>query len=538
MRSLKYRLITIAVCIVAALLSLRPRQVVERTPRGGTMVYDTIQRVPLKLGLDLQGGMHILLEVDESKGAVANKATAIENALRVVRNRIDEFGVNEPVVQKVGSDQIVVELPGIDDRQRAEDIVQKTALLQFQITDKTQALERVAAHLDALVKQQGITGAKADTGAAKPSKSLFQKADSGKRDSTKKDTTQAPGSGPFSTKIRPTQTPGMYTIDAADFPLFDRALSSPLIQQALPPGKVIRWGGSRSTAVDTLYVLDERAIITGDYLKTARPEQNAMYGTIVDFTLTSEGGRKFRNETSKHIHDFMAIVLDDRVITAPIINGAIGSQGMIQLGTGRDIAEAQDLALVLNAGALPVALKISDVRTIGPSLGKDSIDAGVHAGLAAIILIVLVMAVYYRFSGFLAIGGLALYVLFTLAILAMFNATLTLPGLAGFVLSIGIAIDANILVFERIREELVAGKTVRLAIDEGFRHAMSAIVDSNVSTALTAGVLYQFGTGSVRGFAVTLLAGIAASLFTAIFVVRTFYYIYLTRKGEVETLSI
>jgi preprotein translocase subunit SecD len=333
--------------------------------------------------------------------------------------------------------------------------------------------------------------------------------------------------------------PGVYVIDAKDFPLFDRALKDTVVLQALPPGKVMRWGAdSAGSPVRRLYVLDEKPIITGDYLTTARPEQNPMRGISVNFKLTNEGGRKFRNETGKHVGDYMATVLDDRVIIAPVINGPIGSDGMIELGNGGSIAEAQDLALVLRAGALPVTLKVAATKTIGPTLGQDSIDAGMRAGILAIALVVLVMGFYYRFSGLLAIGGLALYMLFTLAILASFQATLTLPGLAGFVLSIGIAVDANILIFERIREELVAGKTVRLAIEEGFRHAMSAIVDSNVSTALTAGVLYQFGTGPVRGFAVTLLAGIAASLFTAIFVVRTFYMIHLGRKSEIKTLSI
>jgi preprotein translocase subunit SecD len=333
--------------------------------------------------------------------------------------------------------------------------------------------------------------------------------------------------------------PGVYAIDAKDFPLFDRALNDTVVLQALPPGKVLRWSADSAGApMRKLYMLDEKPILTGDYLTTARPEQTPMRGISVNFKLTNEGGRKFRSETGKHVHDYMAIVLDDRVISAPIINSPIGSDGMIELGNGGSISEAQDLALVLRAGALPVTLKVAETRTIGPTLGQDSIDAGIRAGLIAIALVVLVMGLYYRFSGLLAIAGLMLYMLFTLAILASFQATLTMPGLAGFVLSIGIAVDANILIFERIREELVAGKTVRLAIDEGFRHAMSAIVDSNVSTALTAGVLYQFGTGPVRGFAVTLLAGIAASLFTAIFVVRTFYMIYLGRKAEIKTLSI
>jgi preprotein translocase subunit SecD len=225
------------------------------------------------------------------------------------------------------------------------------------------------------------------------------------------------------------------------------------------------------------------------------------------------------------------------VITAPVIESAIGSRGQIRLGGG-SLQDAQDLAIVLKAGALPVPLRVADTREIGPSLGRDSINHGLIAGAVAVSLVIVIMLVYYRFSGMLAVGGLVLYVLYTLATLAGFDATLTLPGLAGFVLSIGIAVDANVLIFERIREELDAGKSVRLAIDEGFRHAMSAIVDSNVSTALTAAVLYQYGTGPVKGFAVTLLAGIAASMITAIFVVRTFYLLWLNRSHRVESLSI
>ena len=196
------------------------------------------------------------------------------------------------------------------------------------------------------------------------------------------------------------------------------------------------------------------------------------------------------------------------------------------------------LALVLRAGQLPVPLRIADSHTIGPTLGQDSIDKGLRATIIAVSLVVIIMLVYYRFSGLLAVGGLALYVLYTLAALAGFDAVLTLPGIAGFVLSIGMAVDANVLIFERIREELDRGKTVRTAIEEGFRHAMPAIVDSNVSTMLTAAVLYQYGTGPVKGFAVTLMAGIAASLITSIFVVRTFYLLWLNRSRGAQTLSI
>jgi preprotein translocase subunit SecD len=234
----------------------------------------------------------------------------------------------------------------------------------------------------------------------------------------------------------------------------------------------------------------------------------------------------------------MAIILDDRIQgRPPVIQSQIGRNGQITLGN-KTIQEAQDLALTLKAGALPIPLRIVDRREVGPSLGADSVRAGITAGMVGTALVILIMIGYYRVSGLLAVGALALYVIFALGGLAMIDATLTLPGLAGLVLSIGIAVDANVLIFERIREELVHGKTVRLAIDDGFKHAMNAIVDSNVSAVLTALFLFQFGTGPVKGFAVTLIMGIAASMVTAIFVTRTFYMIWLHRKPGMSTLSI
>jgi preprotein translocase subunit SecD len=279
--------------------------------------------------------------------------------------------------------------------------------------------------------------------------------------------------------------------------------------------------------------------MTGEHLKDAKPSSSPLEGTVVEFTLDNEGGRRFQRETARHEKDFMSIVLDNVVKgRPPVINSAIGTRGQITMGQGRDLQAAQDLSLVLKAGALPVPLKVAEVRNIGPSLGHDSINHALTAGGIAVVLVILVMLVYYRFSGFLAVLGLLLYVLYTLATLAGFDAVLTVPGLAGFVLSIGIAVDANVLIFERIREELLHGKSVRLAVDEGFRHAMNAIVDSNVSTVLTALFLFQFGTGPVQGFAVTLILGIAASMITAVFVTRTFFMIWLDRKPAMSTLSI
>ncbi|MBI3567444.1 MAG: protein translocase subunit SecD [Gemmatimonadetes bacterium] len=546
MSNLKYRLLTIVALILASAWALFPRNVVERVKREGGFGYDTVKKVPLKLGLDLRGGMHLTLEIDESKGTVANKSEALDRALKVVRTRIDQFGVSEPVVQKVGTDRIIVELPGIDDQNRATDIVQKAAFLQFQITDKTGALEKVTPRLDGIVKERKLAAkvspdVRGDTAKrASEIKSLFAGAAADTSKKAAADTGTA-SNGPFARLITPGPGPGMYVVATSDQAEIDSYLADSAIQAAMPPGKVIRWGVDSVSAgtrwLRPLYVLDARPIITGDVLTDAKPNSIPIEGTVVEFQLSNEGGRKFKNETAKHVNDYMAIVLDDRVMSAPVIKSAIGTRGQITMGGG-DLQAAQDLALVLRAGALPAPLKVAEVRNIGASLGQDSINKGILAGVIAIGLVVVIMLVYYRFSGMLAVAALMLYVLFTLAALAGFGAVLTLPGLAGFVLSIGIAVDANVLIFERIREEMVHGKAIRTAIDEGFRHAMSAIIDSNVSTALTAAVLYQYGTGPVKGFAVTLLAGIAASMVSSIFVVRTFFLLWLSRNRSAETLSI
>jgi preprotein translocase subunit SecD len=552
--SLKYRILCILALIAASIWALFPRTVVERVKRNGEFVYDTVRRVPLKRGLDLQGGMHLALEVDESKGPVPDKSKAIDNALKVVRNRIDEFGVSEPLVQKAGSDRIIVELPGIDDPRRAQDVVQKSAFLEFQITDKTQALDKALPRLDALLKDKKLVassapGAKKDTtNSGAGLQSLFTADTSKKADTAKTDSANAAvgtlgGPGAFSKLVQQGNLPGEYYVLPTDVGTVTQYLSLPEVAAALPPGKVLRWSSDTVSiggrVYRGLYVLDAKPIITGEFLTNAKPNTSPTEGNLVEFTMSNEGARRFRAETGRHVKDFMAIVLDQKVMgQPPVIQSAIGARGQITMG-GKDLQAAQDLALVLRAGSLPVPLKVVEVRQIGASLGQDSIHKGITAGIIAVALVVVIMLGYYRFSGALAVVALVLYILYTLAALAGFQAVLTLPGLAGFVLSIGIAVDANVLIFERIREELAHGKTVRTAIDEGFRHAMSAIVDSNVSTALTAAVLYQYGTGPVRGFAVTLLAGIAASMITSIFVVRTFYMLWLNRSRDAQqSLSI
>lgn len=548
--SLRNRLILVGILILTSIFYLFPRDITirERGP-DGVMRDVAVTRVPLKLGLDLQGGMHLGLELDQSASVSADPARDIDLALTVLRKRVDEFGVTEPVIQKVGTERIVVELAGISDPARAKAIVQQSAFLEFQITDKTAGLEKALPAMDRVLRGLGVQGGGAPGGPGREAvTSAVQDLLGGDSAAATGDSAAAPGeTGPavLSNLILGSGTgiPGEYMVPESAFPRVDSMLAIPEVRRLVPRGVELKWSNQPiAVGVDTyrfLYALEDRAMIDGRSLTDAQAQIDPLTnGPIVTFTLDRAGGRRFGVETARHIGDYMAIVLDDRVQgQPPVIQGRIDRNGQITLGN-RTLVEAQDLALTLKAGALPVPLQIVEERQVGPSLGQDSVRQGITAGVVGTLLVILIMIGYYRLSGALAVLALGLYLLFTLGALSMLGATLTLPGLAGLVLSIGIAVDANVLIFERIREELMLGKTVPLSVDEGFRHAMSAIIDSNVSTVLTALFLFQFGTGPVKGFAVTLIVGIAASLVTAVFVTRTLFQIWLQRRPALNTLSI
>lgn len=549
--SIRNRIFVILALVALSVFSLVPRNVTirERDPETGVMRDRVEKRVPLKRGLDLQGGMHLALELDQSRQVSADPTRDLDLALTVLRKRIDEFGVTEPLIQKVGDDRIVVELAGITEPARAKGIVQRSAFLEFRITDETGALDKALPAMDRVLRRLGIRGV--DTAAGRPSAveqllGADTAAKAAARD-TAADTTAVVG-GVLSGLIQPASAagigaPGAYMVPETAYPRVDSLLNVPEVARQLPRAVTLRWGAQpTSVGVQSyrfLYALEDKPIITGSNLVDAQAQIDPLTsGPIVTFQLDYSGGRIFGNETARHVGDYMAIVLDGRVQgPPPVIQSRIGRNGQITL-SGRTLQEAQDLALTLKAGALPIPLKIVEERQVGASLGADSIRQGITAGLVGTVLVVFIMITYYRLSGVLAVTALALYLLFTLGGLSMVEATLTLPGLAGLVLSIGIAVDANVLIFERIREELHHGKTVRLAVDEGFAHAMNAIIDSNVSTVLTALFLFQFGTGPVKGFAVTLIMGIIASMITAVFVTRTFYMVWLDRRPSLSTLSI
>ncbi|HJS48480.1 MAG TPA: protein translocase subunit SecD, partial [Gemmatimonadales bacterium] len=368
--------------------------------------------------------------------------------------------------------------------------------------------------------------------------------DSAGTDSAAADAAAGPaGPAVLSALIEPGDMPGEYRVPEPAFPRVDSMLRLPEVRRHLPRGVEVFWN-ARPTSVGAtpyrfLYLLEDQPLITGQSLVDAQAQLDPLTnGAVVVFDLDRAGARRFGAGTQQHIGDYMAILLDGRVQDRPpVIQGRIDRRGQITLG-GRSIQEAQDLALTLRAGALPVPLKIVEQGEVGASLGADAIRAGVMAGLIGTAFVILFMIAYYRLAGVLAVAALGIYLLLVMGTLAAFDATLTLPGLAGLVLSIGIAVDANVLIFERIREELDAGRTVPVAVDEGFRHAMSAIIDSNVTTILTALFLFQFGTGPVKGFAVTMVIGILASMVTAIFVTRTFFLIWLQRRPGMQALSI
>ena len=521
----------------------------------------------LKLGLDLQGGMHIALEVDDPEGTMSaeDKADAIDQVDRVLRTRIDEFGVEEPLIQQVGPERLIVELAGIDDEDRAKSIVQRNAYLEFKLVQPVTEIASAFPRIDrAIVAELGVDSIRAlgrgvttveettssledllTTAPAEPDSgagATEEDQEGAEADDEGDDEEGTAPLNPFQVLLNQGDTEGAFLVAEADVATVDAYLAIDDVRRAVPRNLALHWGDEpvvlAAQTYRRLYVLDEDPFLTGEGLESAvagrDPQTNQ---PEVQFKLTRAGGRSFGAATGANVGRLLAVVLDDEVMSAPIIQDRISRNGRIEMGGG-GMAEAADLALVLRAGALPARINIVEERTVGPSLGQDSVDQGRVAGIVGIAFVIVIMLAYYRVAGALAILALGIYVLLVLGGLAGFEATLTLPGIAGLILSIGMAVDANVLIFERIREELGSGRPVHKAVSEGFRQALSAIVDANITTLITALILYQFGTGPVRGFAVTLSIGIIASFFSAIFVSRTFFIAYLKYRRAGSSLAI
>ncbi|MCP4200335.1 MAG: protein translocase subunit SecD [bacterium] len=400
----------------------------------------------------------------QNANLIANQS--VKQALETIRNRVDAFGVSEPVIQRQGleGNRIVVQLPGVDDPERVKKLIKNTAFLDFRLV------------------------AYPPDGRGAPSREEIL---------------------------------GNY---GGRLPDDVEIVSGPIRDSE---GNVV---------AEQYYAVEKVSVITGRDLKDARPGLGDFNQPIVNFFLTHEGGQRFGDVTGANIGRGLAIVLDGKVRSAPTIRAQIRDSGIIEGSFTRQ--EVEDLSTVLKSGALPAAITYLEERTVGPSLGQDSIDQGLKAGLLGMALVVLTMFLVYKLSGVNAVVALAMNIVLIFGALAYFGATLTLPGIAGIALTIGMAVDANVLVFERIREELRHGRTVKSAIDAGFGKALSSVLDANITTLLAALFLFQFGTGPIRGFAVTLSIGIFASLFSAIFVSRWLFDMILSRRRRVDRLSI
>jgi preprotein translocase subunit SecD len=399
------------------------------------------------------------------------KDSAINQALETIRNRIDQFGVAEPLIQRQGLKQIVVQLPGIREPKRAKDLIKETALLEFKMLDE----------------------------ASKLSMDLPQRVPKGKEEDVLK---QFEGKLPEGDQI-----------------LFEKMVEKDTGRESRIP-----------------YLVKKRVMLTGDVLSDARVSIGQFNEPYVSVTFDAKGAREFDRITGDNVKKRMAIVLDNTIYSAPVINERI-SGGRAQITGTFTTQEANDLAIVLRAGALPAPLKIIQDLTVGPSLGQDSIEKGVRATLFAGILVVVFMMVYYKMSGVIADFALVLNLICLIGALAALNATLTLPGIAGIILTIGMGVDSNVLIFERIREELRQGKPVRLAVDSGYDKALLTIIDSHVTTLITGLVLFLFGTGPIKGFAVTLCLGITINLFTALVGTKVVFD-WINQRRKISELSI
>ena len=622
--------------IILAGYLLSPTVEYYLTEPDQTEVREALQERALKLGLDLQGGIHVVMEVDIPKlveNLASNKTLlyetleaselrakdegidyldallleanerniklarhfieygienteiisslkdesddAVNRALEVIRNRIDQFGVSEPTIQKQGRSRIIVELAGVQDPERARNLIRQTALLEFSLLKDPDVVQSVLTRIDNVLKSVrtgisldsllAITEVNvdtADTAAVPPPAESQDKAISVEEifGGTATDSRSESSDGsvlvdeqifeerPFSALLRNVQ--GDIGVPRENVKAVRRILGMEEVQAALPADMKIVWSnkardfggrGLPSETFFTLFAINREPGLTGDVVTSASANFGGGASSIsgqpvVYLNMNSQGARDWSRLTGANVNKRIAIVLDDKVHSAPVIRDKISGGNTVIEGMA-SINEAKDLSIILRAGALPAPMEIIEERTIGPSLGRDSIEQGTNAIIIGFILVVVFMAFYYKMSGLVADFAIILNLTFVLAIMATLRATLTLPGIAGLILTVGMTVDANVLIFERIKEELSKGKTVRSAIDAGYSRALKTIIDANVTTILAALVLFQFGTGPIKGFAVTLFWGILTSMLTAIFITRTIFT-YFTDRFAVTKLSI
>ena len=554
------------------------------------IVKDREKRV--KLGLDLQGGMRVVLEVNTSKlleklaknpdetfkiviaeaqqesertdesvvDIVARKLSekgirlsryfgtirdddsqiisslnesaedAVSRAQEIIRNRVDQYGVSEPSIQRQGSRRIIVELPGVAREEEAKKLLQGTALLEFRIVREPDFTFPIMQKIDDVLAGKML--------------------DSVKVDSVKKDTQNAPSDTSIASSdttspegelseeefkkehpffsialLDPQGRSADAYVKAEDRNKLELLLNRPDVQKVIPNNVEFKFHAKSQQDGSggefyVMYLVNKEAELTGGVITDANANIDPNTSTpMVTMTMNSEGATEWARITGANVNKRIAIMLDGAIFSAPVVKGKIPG-GRSQIEGMADLNEANLLEIVLKAGALPAPVDIIEERTVGPSLGEDSINKGLLSVILGYAIVGIFMIIYYRKAGTIAAASLTFTILFILGVLAGFNATLTLPGIAGIILTIGMAVDANVLIFERIREEMSTGKTIKASIDSGFSRAYSAIIDSNITTFFTGIILYQFGTGPIQGFALTLMIGIAASLFSALVISR------------------
>ena len=581
--------------------------------------YSRLQRIKekaLNLGLDLQGGMHVTLEVglsellrqladerrddafDEVLAAADATSTndgtslidafvqefedrnpeaslsryfrsdeitrrssnaevtaylrgqaddAINRAIEIIRNRVDRFGVTEPSIQTQGNRRIVVELPGIDDPERVRRLLKGTARLEFRLmadpTELTSSVQRIIAHFevnvaavqDSLVTEdaESIAEAETDSAANDTTFDVSQLLDGGD---------DLSAGNPLLDVFRPRGDASVVFGDVSvqDTAAFNALMNDPDVMAMLPRDIQLLYDANPSNPGSSIEYIPVVAVntnveLTGEVITDARADFDQTTNLpLVDMEMNSEGARVWSRLTGANVGKNIAIVLDGVVYSFPTVIGKIPG-GRSQITGLQSQAEADDIVTVLKSGALPAPVEIVEERTVGPSLGLVSRKAGFNSIMVGLLIVALFMIFYYRGGGIVADLALLINIIFILGILAGFNATLTLPGIAGIVLTIGMAVDANVLIFERVREEQATGKTLKASIDGGYGKALSAIIDANITTFFVGIILYSFGVGPIQGFAVTLMAGILASLFSAIVFTRLIFdYVVIDRRSAVS----
>ena len=482
---------------------------------------------------------------------------AIDRVLEILQNRVDQFGVSEPTIQKQGQHRIVVELAGIQDSERARSLLQSTALLEFYLVKNLTVTNEIITQLDLSLSQdidlnenvtENVNRINDDDSETTTVTDLFGNNEDNLQDSVKRDDVgNIFKESTFSSLL--TALPGDMGIEEKNVYAFKKLLENEKVQSKLTNfnGQLLLSHESQSITPDAtekyyrLYFLENDPELTGGIVDEARADLGSLGGgsagqPVVSLTMNNEGSKTWSRVTGANVGERIAIVLDKKVHMAPSIREKIPG-GRTQIEGFANINEAKDIAIILRAGALPAPVEIIEERVVGPSLGADSISKGTQAVIFGLILVLIFMLIYYKLAGIVANFALIWNIVLVLAILASLQATLTLPGIAALILTVGMSIDANVIIFERIREELRKGKTPKSAIDSGYDRAITTIIDANVTTLIASLVLYQFGTGPIKGFATVLFWGILISMFTAIYITRTIFNSYISKK-TITSLSI